>query len=440
MNSSMSYDKMTPKQKRIIEKDVETIFSPRAFLRTPTLEVLKRLGPFHPSVKYKGRSIFLSEKGVAALGRLIDLLCDLPALTDTVSRREIDTQVQKSYNAWLEKDLQPTGQEFAEGVVGSLLAQVRSYEFLIQVEGIDLKDQKVLTLGSVRIQRSDQALLQDVKFEGNLDSESIYSQFKDSLWLIGSVKGSVDVASEQFEHRAVLTVGILAVCGALLYKGAIWRSRVRAVTSPLEHRKTVFSLRWEVGGSNPSLSQKWGAEQDLPLSSESVAYLTEVCFLKQLSALPDRRDRSELEDAIVRAIYWFAESYRDRNPIMQFVKLWACAECFFAIDRKEIAELNAKGISAVLTFAGFNIVGPGEYPAFKRRVKKLYGLRSKAVHRAEFGHVEIADLDELSHWVAWVIISMVALAGLGYTTLRQVHEQTSRLDRLSAGHETRKTI
>jgi hypothetical protein len=121
---------------------------------------------------------------------------------------------------------------------------------------------------------------------------------------------------------------------------------------------------------------------------------------------------------------------------MQFVKLWTCAECYFAIDREGVTELNAKGITTILTFAGFKIVDQNDYPEFKRRVKKLYGLRSKAIHRAEFGHVEKADLDELSHWIAWVIISMVALASRGYKTLKQIQEQTLRLDQISLGSGT----
>lgn len=309
---------------------------------------------------------------------------------------------------------------------------MKRYEFLVKIEGVELNDIDILSLGSVRVQRNDPALFNRISFVGNLDSETIYSEFKDSLWLIGSAKGSLDVAFERFDYRANLTVGILGLCGAVLYKGAIWRSRVRVVTSPLEHRKAVSTLAWESGGGNPSVFRKWGAEQDLNLNAESVAYLIETCFLERLSNLPDIEKRSELEDAILRAIYWFAEAYRDRNPIMQFVKLWTCAECFFAIDKEKITELNAKGIATILVFAGFRIVETENYSEFKRKVKRLYGLRSKAIHRAEFSHVDRKDLDELSHWVAWVVISMVSLAERGYKTLHQVYEQTQRLDSISS--------
>jgi hypothetical protein len=428
---ALPYSAMTPKHKRIAEIDVETLFSRGAFIPKPTLQDIRRLSFFHPTVRYNRGTLFLSDRGEAAIKRLTDLVYGLPELIGSVSRREIGIQVSKSYNDLLERHLQPTGQEFIDGLADALIATVQDYECLIQIEGLDLKDQDVIELGSFRIQRPNLALLENIKFESGLDAASVYALFKDSLWLIGGSRGSDDVASERLEHRATLTVGILSLCGAVLYKGAIWRSRVRAVISPLEHRKAVSILMWERGGDNPSLTRKWGREQDLPLDSKSVTYLTEGCFLKQLASLPERTDPSELEEAIVRSVYWFADAYRDRNPTMQFIKLWTCAECFFAIDPEGVTDLNVKGFAATLTFAGFNIIDVKDYPSFKRRLEGLYDLRSKALHRASFGHLQTKDLDDLSYWAAWLIISMVSLSERGCRTLRQLHDQVSRLDQNS---------
>lgn len=423
---------MTRKQMRVFERDIQTLFSIRAFLRGPSMADIKRLSPFPRIVKLNTGTLFMSEQGVAALKRLIESFASFPVLSDAVSIGEIDDQVNKNYRTWLVKGLQPTGQEFVDETVGTLLGQVKSYEFLVKIEGIGLNDIDMLKLGSVRIQLSEPALFEQIAFGGNLDREYIYSQFKDSYWLIGAVTGSSDIAFERFENRSIIVTGILGLCGAVLYEGAIWRSRVRVVTSPLENRKAVSTLSWEKGGANPSISHNWGGEQILSLSADSIAYLSETCFLKQLSDLPDIENRNELEDAILRAIYWFADAYRDRNPIMQFIKLWTCMECFFAIDKEQVTELNARGIASILVFAGFSIVEVEDYSEFKRKVKRLYSLRSKAIHRAEFSHVDLKDLNELSHWVAWVVISMVALAERGYETLLQVHEQTQRLDQISS--------
>jgi len=179
------------------------------------------------------------------------------------------------------------------------------------------------------------------------------------------------------------------------------------------------------------LSRRGGGTQDLPLDSIGTKYLTEQCFLRQMAVLVGMSERTELQGAIVRALYWMADAYRDRNPMMQFVKLWSCIECFFAITKERITDANAKGIASILVFGGYRVLEPGQYGDTKRRVEDLYDLRSQALHRAQFGHVDTSDLNQLSSWVAWIIVTMVSLSQRGYKTLEQVKEQVVRLDNLS---------
>src|ERR1017187_2636692 len=210
----MYYAQLNPKQKRIIERDVETLFTPAALLRNLTPEKLRTLEVFHPTVKI-GRGLrFLSETGVSAVRRIGDLLAGLPVLSNCISENEIDNEVLKNYNSWLTRSLQPNGEEFTQEVGDALVAKVKEYEFLALIEGIDLGDQDVVDLGTVRIRRHDRGLLEEVKFGGNLTLDSIYNQFKDHLWIIARSRGSHSIAQKQVEEKIRLTVGILAVCGA----------------------------------------------------------------------------------------------------------------------------------------------------------------------------------------------------------------------------------
>jgi Apea-like HEPN len=429
---SMHCASMTSKEKRIVGRDVATLFSNRAFLSTPTFEDIRRLGPFHPQVEYKGNVIYLSDEGISAANRLVNLISRLPKLLDLVSEREIDAQAQEIHSSWLEDKLEPTGAEFIDCVVDSLHRRVRNYEYLVKLEGIELTDQDTFKLGTASIQSGDLGIPKDIKFSSPLEAQEIKLQIKGGLWLLLPSRGGSYRADQEFQYRVSLTVGLLAVLGAILYNGStISKCRIRALTSPLENRKAVSWLRWEVGGGNLRHSRVWGHEQDLPFSSDSITYLNTECFLAQLAALPDRLERNELENAIVLALYWFAEANRDRNPVAQFVKLWTCAECFFAIKKDEVSEQNAAGISATLTFGGFRIIDPKDYKKFRARVKKMYDLRSKAIHQGLNAHVTKGDLHDLAKWVGWVIISMTALSCKGVTTLNQVRLEISRLDQLS---------
>jgi hypothetical protein len=184
-------------------------------------------------------------------------------------------------------------------------------------------------------------------------------------------------------------------------------------------------MRW---GANPTVTRAWGEDKKLPLNAELVAYLRNQCFLNQLTELPVLNQKTELQESIERALYWFADAHGDRNTTMRFIKLWSCAECFFAITDKDVTEANARGMATILTFAGYGVWKVEDYPRLKRRLKELYDLRSRAVHRAEFNGVKLQDLRDLSQWVAWVIISMMALSQRGYRTLEAIKEQVVRLD------------
>jgi hypothetical protein len=86
------------------------------------------------------------------------------------------------------------------------------------------------------------------------------------------------------------------------------------------------------------------------------------------------------------------------------------------------------GIASILVFSGFQIVEFKDFGTVKKRLKTLYDLRSRALHRAEYDQITANDIAELSHWIAWVIISMMALTERGYRTLKQIREQCARLD------------
>ena len=226
----------------------------------------------------------LSTVGIAALRRLTSLISDIPEVRDACSPKEIAEEVFERYSTWVLSTRQPSGQEFTDDVLRALRAKVKVHELVISIEGIDIVDQEAIDLGSMRICKADRRLLEGVKLGGILTPDWVYGLFQDKLWLAGKSEGSPAVALRKFEHRAALTVGLLAVCGALLFKGAIWRSHARLASSP-SSRAAWSILCWEQRGAEPRLINSSEGTQSLPLSAESIAYLRRDCFLDQIMAL-----------------------------------------------------------------------------------------------------------------------------------------------------------
>jgi hypothetical protein len=205
-------------------------------------------------------------------------------------------------------------------------------------------------------------------------------------------------------------------------------THIRLVDRSLGARGAASSLSWAEEERRLRFTRYWGREQPLTLSLDMLQYLTEHCFFKQLFQCLEKEDRSELEAAINRAIYWFGEAHKDSDDTMKFVKLWSCVESFFSIEEDEITVLNATGLSAVMTCGGYSVVDVADYREFKKKVKQLYDLRSKALHRAYHGHIGWPELDDFARIVAWLIISMVSLILKGYTELRAVLQECRRID------------
>lgn len=69
-----------------------------------------------------------------------------------------------------------------------------------------------------------------------------------------------------------------------------------------------------------------------------------------------------------------------------------------------MTEQNARGVAAVLAFAGYGVIPKKDYSYYNAKAKRFYEFRSKALHRGHWHHVGDRHLDEFSQWISWLII------------------------------------
>ena len=165
------------------------------------------------------------------------------------------------------------------------------------------------------------------------------------------------------------------------------------------------------------------------MNSDLLAHLGDECFFQEISDLIDKDQRNELEESILKSLYWLGEAQKDSSNASSWVKLWSCLECFFTLGEKEITEKNARGIASLILYGGYFHQDYRDYDELKKLIKTYYGLRSKIVHRAEHRHIDDGLLLKLSYLVAWVIITMASLMMRGYTKLAQVREKADIADK-----------
>lgn len=419
---------LTKKEKRTFDAEVHYIFTPKAFMKYPGkdfFEDVSRLAHLFPC---NGKTLFLSDRCLAAYKKISEILAKHKTLTAHVSRHEIYSQVSASHKYWLEAGLEPDGDEFLSRILVKVSENTKTYKFLVSLEGISLKDIDILELSSISLQRSNKSILKEIQLTEGESIEHVYEQIKSQYWLIGESFGSPALANERFEFTVKIAIGILAIYGVVLYEWAFLKTKIFAKLDAFEHRSAVTILRWDNGGGNLTTMKRFGDATDLSICKNTLSNLRNNYYFDRLVSLISIQSPTELQASIITAIYWFYDAYNDSNTTMKLIKLWSCSECFFTLDSDTISETNASGIAVIISLAGPEISGESNYLKLKSNIKKLYKFRSQAVHHGHFDKAKHIDINTMARWISWVIIWMVSLTDNGYTTLSEVKTQIDRLN------------
>ncbi len=419
---------LSPKDKRIINYDLNLLFSIKNYIIPTTIEDYKRIGFFSPHLKVSGHYIYLKDSARAALQRVVEIIIKEYELVKFATYNDMWQLVKSHIEMWFEEMFIPDADELLERLLPAFTEFKKARKYIYRVEGLQLVDIDTIELGTKTLHKQFYwDLIDGVEIDEAL-RETIEKEFGGQCVIKGGYVGSTKKAQMKFVFSAEMAISVLRLYGCLLYGSALTNTYIRLVDNSLGARVATSSLSWCEEGGHLGFSQYWGKEQPLELSHEALNYLTEQCFFMQTFQCLEKEVKTELEDAISRAIYWFGEAYKDRDDTMKFVKLWSCVEAFFSIEEDQITMINAMGLSVVLAYGGYSVIDVTDYKEFRKKITKLYDLRSKALHRAYHGHIGLSELIGFARIVAWLIISMVSFSLKGYSELQAVLRECRRID------------
>jgi hypothetical protein len=247
-------------------------------------------------------------------------------------------------------------------------------------------------------------------------------------WLVGAMTGVRHVAEAQFNELAHLTCAVLAVYVASRYKGGATGFRFVPVMGPANGGNRYAYFSWDPETRFVGTTFGGSGKQRLELNEDGFNDLAQWPVLETALDLIARSPRNDLESAIIRSLYWFGDAQRDALDVMQLVKYWSCVECFFSDRKDQIANAVCTGLAAILVFGDYSFVEEAKYQSIKKQLKKLYDLRSRALHGAMYTHVDAADVAALSQWVGWMVTNMLSFLQRGFNAPGQVRVAGERLD------------
>lgn len=422
------YKELTNKQKRMIARDINTILSLKGMTFPKNIEDIKKLGFFSPRIKVKNREVYLSDEGISAVRRICNITNGSCKYKNQLNYNDIFQSVLLELGKWLSDELLPDTDTFILSLDTALSKNIEKFHFTCRIDGISFDGLAGINIGGKVIAPYCSTYLNGASDVSDKIKGVINNEYGECLIITGEEYGSKSVALEKFYFNAELSLSILRLYSCALSQQSIHSVNIRLINDCTHSYGPASCIGQEGSSKSLIFTRYFRSTQDLKLDKGLLDYLGKELLFEQLSLLVAKESRNELENAIIKSLYWIGESQKDKSRPSSFVKLWSALECFFTLGEDNITERNARGIAAIIMYGDFHHKKFESYAQLKKTIKKYYKFRSKIVHNADFSHIENIQLEEMAFISSWVVIAMVALLERGYTRLFDIGVEAQRLD------------
>lgn len=419
---------LTPKQLRTVDYQCRLLFGAKGFEPT-TLEAAKRLGQEYLWHEFRlpgHRSVLLTAQGRAAFEAICAELKSVELVAFTEPHDATNALRAVIGELLAEGQMPENATELVGLVTAHLQASCQTFWQVVPVHGLELEGVASIPLGCVTLEQPTIQRLEQrgAKFSGTSTLEDMIGP---GPCLVGSVYGSEAFARREFKFRTEVVIGVLSAVAAVCFQDGATPFRITTESRAAGVRAARRGLSWQAEDPGVSWSRTVMEHQNLRIDAEMAAFLQQAPYVAHALALAARSDLSELERALIRGLFWFADAQQDTLRVMQLVKYWSCAEVIFSGDGTGITKAVSEGVAAVLV-GGVQQEPPERYKSLVSELVTLYELRCKAVHDARHDHVSFQDVASLSRWTAWMLLGVAGLVReQGYTGAEEVRQQAVRL-------------
>lgn len=423
---------LTNKQLRTIDFDLERLFNPKSILAPKSIKDFSVSNPLLRMLQLtENRTLLLSDTGLTHFRSIVATIDRGNVFDGLASYSDIWTTCRRILEDLLSRKVMPdSGAELVELVRNELGPTISNHTFAVPLFGVAMDGTDAFPVGSMKIVPSPIPHFDSLRVKHEQAGvPAILDATKPTLWLLGSANGTRRVAVDRFREQAELTAGMLAVSAASMYEGGASAFHIGVVMSSERSRSRAVWFSWSERDLELATTYDLSGPQMFKIDDAIAERFPVSSVFPRAFQIFEAKDRTEVEEGIVKAVYWFSDAHRDPAVVMKLIKYWSCIETFFSADHKEITKSVSTGLAAVLVFGAYNFVPSAEYIAFKRRIAKLYELRSRAIHGGKYRHVSDRDVNDLSQWVAWMLINMISFVERGYSKIAQIKDSAARLDK-----------
>lgn len=432
------------KNKKAIRKLTNTwrgLVEPDNFLVPETLDEYAQFGFIAPNIKLNGAECFFNEKSKNDLSDFVNILYGIEEIKGFISYntayKTTVSFIENAVMSQIKHSIKTNSKKDVEDIIKTLFQKRSSYQFLRIVEGIRFDGIESLLLGNVELfvftekhEKEFQSYREDNNLNVFFDADVepfIKRHLLNKLCIRATATGdeakAVEIAMEQINQ----VINMLRFMICLLAEGKIVDTiRINLLAESYGTSENTISLNIDSKRISLTFGQSRKPVQKLLIDQRLIDNLTETYFFKDWNTILSK-DRTELEKAILTAIYWIGEAQNDFSSKSAFIKYWIALETLFTMSKKDITTALSRGIAILLAFGGYRFVETHEVDTIYKAVEKLYDKRGEIVHRGIYEDVSPIELGEVCKYAVWCVLTCFGLRSLGYETLEQIRDETNRL-------------
>ena len=143
------------------------------------------------------------------------------------------------------------------------------------------------------------------------------------------------------------------------------------------HNRPGCSFLSNTDESLTTLTGYLGLKQDFKINPKLIEEFNSNYFFNEVSSIIEKKDKSELENAVVKSLFWIGEAQKDQSYASAWVNLWSCVECFFVFGECKVTERIAQGVASRLVYGGYSHKLYNDYQTLKTKLKYIMGSGQK---------------------------------------------------------------
>lgn len=425
-----------------------SLVNPKNYVIPETVEEFKQIGGiFASKIKIDSIVCYFNQKSKAKLNDFVSTLFNIKEIGNTVSfdfaYKTTLASIEASINDQLKHAKKPAYEKEIKKILKTLILEQKIHQFYRAIDGIELKEMDSIILGDVELFNfSKKNILEIKKFRQYNNLNGFYDKSVEPLikklflnrTCIRTIgKGDEAKANETAIKKIKEVISILRFIVCIMAHEIIYQNTIK-ITLLTESNKTVEStFRIDLDSKEISLNYRASKKplQKLLLDSEMMASLKECYFFDDWISILSKQAKTELEEAILTAIYWIGEAQNDFNYEIAFIKYWTALETLFTIKKEGITESLGTGVATMLALGGFRFIETTDVKKIFKAVTKLYEKRSEIIHRGSYGKVTPIELSDICKYATWCVLTCFGLRTQGYESLQQIKEEAVRLYNLS---------